>query len=317
MKIYIALFALLIVGNLQGQNLVKNWSFEDTISCVNYNGPPKLPCRHWFWATSGSSDYFSSVYGCGFTAVPSNAFGYQHPKSGIAYCGFSIYNIPPVVNYREYVEGSLTDTLIQGRHYCVSFYISTANNCKYITDDIGAYFSLDSIYEPDTNVLARSPQIMNTQGNILSDTLNWILIQGEFVAQGGEKYITIGNFKDDNNTTLATILGATQELGYYYIDDVSVTDCTVSIEELKNEQIKFILSPNPAKDKLVVKLENSKIKAEKYEIINSLGELVLQKAIFNLKNNQVEINVNALPRGIYFLKLLTDSGYATAKFVKE
>jgi len=129
----------------------------------------------------------------------------------------------------------LSDTLKHGHEYCVSFYVSVAEEFKYVVDGIGLYLSVDSAvdYTINTN-LSFVPQISNLAGNIIYDTLNWVQISGTYIANGGEKYLTIGNFNDDINTlvdsTSGTLMGA-----YLFIDDVSVVDCTVGINEIERK----------------------------------------------------------------------------------
>jgi hypothetical protein len=63
--------------------------------------------------------------------------------------------------------------------------------------------------------------------SVLIDTMNWVRVSGIFIASGGERFIMLGNFYDDDQTdTLAT--PAFCVMAYYYIDDVSVyeiSDC--------------------------------------------------------------------------------------------
>ena len=66
-----------------------------------------------------------------------------------------------------------------------------------------------------------SPQIL--EEDIINDTLNWIKVQGSFIANGTERYITIGNFFDTAHT--AHVFLPDTSVGYfgvYLIDDVSV-----------------------------------------------------------------------------------------------
>ena len=59
----------------------------------------------------------------------------------------------------------------------------------------------------------------------MSDTLNWKLIQGIYVANGGESFITIGNFNNDLTTdTITSNSTSLYDGAYYYIDDVSVIE---------------------------------------------------------------------------------------------
>ena len=78
-----------------------------------------------------------------------------------------------------------------------------------------------------------NPQVSNPSGNILSDTLNWTLVSGMFVATGNETFLTIGNFKTDSNTQRAinsATYNATNPVNAssLLIDDVLVIEVNVS-----------------------------------------------------------------------------------------
>jgi OOP family OmpA-OmpF porin len=230
--------------------LVLNPSFEDTIACPTTTAIP-MQCEYWYTATMNSPDYFSEqpdIF-CGTSPVPLSNVGYQYARTGVAYVGlftFGSTTFPSFANRREYIGGCLSDTLKQGHEYCVSFYVSVAEELKYVVDGIGLYLSVDSAvdYTINTN-LSFVPQISNPAGNIIYDTLNWVQISGTYIANGGEKYFTIGNFKDDANTMIDST-SATSLNAYFFIDDVSVIDCTVGINEVNGYESSGKLYPNPA-----------------------------------------------------------------------
>src|SRR3972149_1459638 len=87
---------------------------------------------------------------------------------------------------------------------------------------MGLYLSKTQIYEPIYWNLPYIPQVESL--NIITDIKNWTLISGEYIAVGGEKYLTIGNFRNDANTQRDTINPNAPwwNSAYYYIDDVSV-----------------------------------------------------------------------------------------------
>lgn len=319
---------LLLLGsifelNAQGQNIVLNPSFEDTIPCSIFpiNNFQQLPCTGWYCATGGSVDYFNEQYhylDCPSGPVPSNGFGFQYAKTGIAYCGFSMYNsylFTP--GYREYLGGQLFDTLKQGHTYCVSFYVVKADSGKYYTSDIGMYLSQDSSVDYSTALnLLYTPQIINTNG-IIYDTLNWTQISGTYVAGGGEKYFIIGNFNNDANTTLDSnnqSNNATTAFSYYYIDDVSVIDCTVGINEIENLKDKIKLMPNPVRDEL--RIMSDELRINKVEICDVLGKVILVGNV-EAKEKSIKINVGNFAKGIYFVKVFSDKGIGIKKFIKE
>jgi uncharacterized repeat protein (TIGR02543 family) len=80
------------------------------------------------------------------------------------------------------------------------------------------------------------------------------------------------------------------------------------IADIENAGIEIY--PNPVKD--VLRIENSELRIKRVEIIDLFGKVIYQ---FNNLRNQ--INVSALSQGIYFVKLETDKGIVTKKFVKE
>ena len=320
MKKVALLLCVIISLNAFGQNLVLNPSFEDTISCSAYQGPPQLPCSSWYWATGGSVDYFNNY--CGnlfFYSVPANAFGFQYARTGSAYCGFGLY-LAPIFQpngYREYLGGQLLDTLKQGHTYCISFYVVKADSGKYYTSDIGMYLSPDSSVDYSTALnLPYAPQIINTNG-IIYDTLNWTQISGTYVAGGGEKYFIIGNFNNDANTTLDSNNQSNlfYAHSYYYIDDVSVIDCTVGINEIENLKDKIKLMSNPAKDVITISFPLPMFTACHIRIYDIMGKVVYNQDAFI--QNQISIPVFNLTNGIYAVELNYEGIKEFKKFVKE
>jgi hypothetical protein len=69
-----------------------------------------------------------------------------------------------------------------------------------------------------------SPRIGSPGGKYLSDTLNWMKISGSYVAKGNETYLSLGNFRDWNQTNYIQNNHCMNCVGYYYIDDVSIIE---------------------------------------------------------------------------------------------
>jgi len=106
-------------------------------------------------------------------------------------------------------------------------YVNLANYATGIVKPIGVYFDDGSVMTYTIFGLAYAnafyqpamPQVYNTN-QVLNDTLNWMKIEGSFVATGTEEYITIGNFFPDSLSEI--VYWTTYWASYYYIDDVSV-----------------------------------------------------------------------------------------------
>lgn len=304
-KLILFFFLILNYDTIQSQNLVMNPSFEDSIPCATYPGPPQLQCDHWFMATGGSVDFYTNVCSNTFYGVPNNAFGYQIPRTGTTYCGLSTFGPISSANNREYLEGQLIDTLKQGHSYCVSFYVVNTNNGIYYTPEIAAYLSTDSVFDQSFGgTLSLIPQIENTNGFIY-DTLNWVQVNGTFVAQGGEKYITIGNFKDDVNTAIDSNSNTDQffAFAYFYIDDVTVTDCTVGINNINSANTQSKLYPNPTKQTQVYYTSSlATNQTGNLQVMDMLGNIMATYTL-NSGSNKITINTSAYAKGVYVVKV--------------
>lgn len=249
MKYAVNILLLFTLFQSSAQNLVPNPSFEDYSGCPDQTGLLDN-LDFWFNPTTGSSDYFNSCYTTGpiNVDVPTNYFGYQNPVSGNGYIGLFLFY--PITNYREYAEVELNDTLSAGSTYYITMHLSLTDSSNYATDELGIYFSSDSITYGSYTNLSVTPQVQNNAGNYLSDKDNWMLFTSQFTASGGEKFITIGNFKTDVNTDYINVPGggniAGDYFGYYLIDDICISPDSVTciealgVTELSNPKKKLI-----------------------------------------------------------------------------
>jgi hypothetical protein len=77
---------------------------------------------------------------------------------------------------------------------------------------------------------------------------------------------------------------------------------------------KITISPNPANSFIQLALPDTKIVG--IEIFNSNGQTVVSQSISEL-NELVKIDVSKLKAGFYFLKVYSEKGTFTGKFVKN
>ncbi|MBC7696547.1 MAG: T9SS type A sorting domain-containing protein [Burkholderiales bacterium] len=122
----------------------------------------------------------------------------------------------------------LTDTLQTGKIYCVTYYVSPWNDCKYSTDKFGALFTsvpFDCSVGNQTLTTGYIPQVVSPAGVIYDDTLNWQEVSGTFTATGTEAYLTIGNFfTNAQHIITLSYPGGVRNVLEYYLDDVSVEE---------------------------------------------------------------------------------------------
>jgi gliding motility-associated-like protein len=272
------------------QNLVRNPSFEDTLFCPSPSWINICAAKHWFQPNSpetncsGSSDLFHSCS----PNVPNNFVGFQIPRTGNAYAGIQLYNTDIFINtnYREYIEGSLSEYLIANKKYCIEFYISLANKTGVAIDRIGMYFSLDTfkIYSAFQcfNIippwcLEVVPQFESPEGYFWSDTANWMQVSGEFIAQGGERFFTIGNFRDIYSNYIVNDSNAQSIFeSYYYIDDVAVWYCDEDESVSEDIFVPNAFSPNADGNNDTLKVLGKGIAEIEFAIYNRWGELIFK-----------------------------------------
>jgi hypothetical protein len=318
-KKLLILFFLLPLSLFAQQNLVPNPSFEDTVYCPgsisDYNA-----VKFWFNPTLHSPDYFhacSDSLNPFSSNVPNNFFGFQHAKDGFGYMGIGValYN-----DTREYFSVKLIEPLVAGKQYCVSFYVSLADSVYYATDKIGAYLSTDSIWANHFNALSFIPQISNPSGSFITDKSNWTLISGDFIAVGGEEYLTIGNFYNDSNTdTLAVVPYSSMSTpnysgAYYYLDVVSVEDCdtTTSIHKVIPNQSSFSIYPNPATDYFNINTNHT----DSYDltIYNAFGQKLYEEK--NISSDRKTIATTQFNRGLLFISIKSNHQQFYYKLLK-
>ncbi|MBC7696097.1 MAG: gliding motility-associated C-terminal domain-containing protein [Burkholderiales bacterium] len=207
-------------------NLVQNPSFEEISLCPNLQSQIKYAN---FWDTlkaggGGTPDLYNSCDISNFVGVPYNSLSFQDAHSGVSYSGIiTYYTIIP--NGREYIQNKLFKKLEINKTYCVTAYVNLHNYSNCALDQIGICLDNGSIYAPFSSLVNNaSPQITSQLGAFITDTLNWSKIQGLFMANGTEEYLTIGNFKSDIQTNTITIQSSNAYSAVYYFDDVSVID---------------------------------------------------------------------------------------------
>jgi hypothetical protein len=217
------LIILLIFLPLQifSQNLVPNPDFENKHGCPTSPGQYPL-VEEWFSPNTGTTDYFNDCSISIDFGTEFNCKGGQVPHSGHGYMGFNSENLHKNAFY-EYLEVKLEESLTAGQKYCIRMFVSLGNGYCAL-DELGVLFSQTSL-KGLNNAQLHLPYIAVGNGKTLADKLEWMCIKGFYTAKGGESYLTIGDFGDDNNFVLIQNdpkLDATFKSAYYFIDDVSV-----------------------------------------------------------------------------------------------
>jgi hypothetical protein len=301
---FVFCFLFFVFSKNQSQNLVPNGNFEIYSTCPNA-GSQITYATGWSNPESYTNpDYYNScaTYTTG-QGVPNNSYGWQQDfANGNGYAGTWAFNKGFPNNGRDYIQIKLTDTLKKYHKYHASMFVSLCNYCDYAISSMGMYFTPNAVQGPTTVGFMNIPNPQVRGKLLLSDTLNWIAVQDTFLAQGGELYLTIGNFNYDSLSD-TTYVGARGfgSASYYYIDSVSVFDTGLTgVNELKKQDVGFKISPNPNDGNFTI--EYKILQDAEIEIRDMQGKLVFISSL-PANNTSSPIACANLENGIYLLKI--------------
>lgn len=210
------------------QNMVRNPSFENYVKCPVKLGNLAQDVTDWTMPTLGSTDYFN---GCSTAmGTPKNFNGEQAAEFGKGYVGF--YMFAPD-DYREYIQGALTATLQKGERYTVTFFVSLAERSDFAVKQFGIRFSEFPVAVETTKVLSNmhfskidgdtSNKLEIKYSKFFDDEVEWVRLSKEFVANGTENFIIIGNFYNNRRTQKYQTKRKLTNGSYYYLDKVMVS----------------------------------------------------------------------------------------------
>jgi len=228
MKYFFLLIPLIISFMSQGQNLVRNPGFENKTGCPEGPGEIHLVAR-WFSANTGTPDYFNDCSSKLDFGTEFNKKGGQAAHSGHGYIGLQSY-LMNRNEYFEYIETLLDTALIKDQQYCISFWVSCANN-PYAFSQFGAAFAASELKVSNFKKL-NIPYTAFQSRSYLDDQEQWVCLHGQYKAKGGERFLVIGHFKPEDDfwsINTGTLTDSTFKSSYYFIDDVSVWKSADSI----------------------------------------------------------------------------------------
>ncbi|MDZ4823272.1 MAG: hypothetical protein SH856_07420 [Flavobacteriales bacterium] len=291
------------------QNLLPNPDFENYSECPNTIGLIQNTTGWISW--NGSPDYHNACSpGTTFDNqqidVPSNGFGYQEAHSGSGYTGFYGCLGNGVPNYREFMACQFHQPLDIGTTYYFSMYVSNAY-CGYFwstysCNNLGIFLCTNG---EQYDYLNGDPLPIPNYSQwyyeeLVSDTSEWVLLSGNFVADSAYTHLAIGNFFDDSMTEAVNNSEFPSGGGYYYIDDVCLStnaECAVnpSVHEVGMADKLARLNGNLYSLHLTMQ-------PELCTLYNSSG-MPFSSFRFGLGDNLVDLS--QFSQGLYFLELLS------------
>ncbi len=238
-------------------NLIDNPSFEIIDGKISKLSKLKKieMAKDWTSPTAMKADLFSKKAKEVATA-PDNVYGREFPMDGDNYAGIVAYsynNKEP----RTYIQTEFIGPLKKDVEYCIKYYVSLSDLSKYGVNNLGMYVSKTPIeIESKEDIIFEKAKeiahvVVPSDNSVKMARYNWEPVCGIYKASGKEKYLIIGNFKNNKDTKYEKlkkkpdIKGTQMPKAYYYVDNIEVfvlenpedCDCSNKKEESIGESV--------------------------------------------------------------------------------
>lgn len=226
----LSIIFIMIVDFCLGQNLIRNGSFEDYQDCPDDFGAVRIGAlKHWKASPPDCTpDYFNE---CSKNFAPSkNPVGKLKAQNGKAYIGLIVrVGASPVQStdelfYREHIQARLVEPLKHRNRYVFTMYVSLSEYSAYAMSKIGVLFTPSPVLTNDK--FQANPQI---ETDFIDTKNTWIKITDTLIAEGGEAYITLGEFCSYAKKDIRKIEEKPENQhifsyhrAYYFFDNVSL-----------------------------------------------------------------------------------------------
>jgi OmpA-OmpF porin, OOP family len=328
----LALILALYGSRGRAQNLVPNWSFETFKACPGSfsQSASDFTVTGWQSAGLGVPDHFHYC-SRGEAGVPYNWAGVAEAYEGDGYTGLYLW-MADASNYREYLQCKLNEKLIRDSTYYVEFHFKLASYSNYCIDRIGMLFTDQVGLIQHDKVIAKEPSLVIIRDSALTKSTGlWEAARFEYIANGSESGIVIGNFSDDLTTESYRIRSRVvaepmlAASAYYYIDGVVVVPkfrvreqlATQIVAEFKPDQTR--LNTPYVLNHLQFESNSANLGATSFAELDGLAE-------FLKKNTKVKVEVSGhtddVGENLYNLELSkkrseTVSSYLQSKGIEK
>ena len=175
-------------------------------------------------------------------------------------------------------------------------YKSTDGGNNWILQSSGASTYLSSVCFVNTN----TGYVVGDQGTILKTT------------DGGNNWAPMSSPTSQN---LSSVYFFNENTGYCAGDQGTALryGFGVGMDESSSRTGIFKIFPNPANDKINIETFNSP-KDSRLSVFNAAGQLQIETQLIN---NKIQIDINSLSKGLYFVKVTNQNSFEVQVFVKE
>lgn len=224
----LSLMNLALAVMATAQNLVLNGSFEDTVDCDVVMSCVLPKALNWYNPTGCTPDLFDCDLEreCGHAMDYPYWNGFMLSQDGERHAGEYFWDGPhPNSFVREFMMAELSLAMVMGEAYEVSLWYSSRRPHQYGVDHIGIWFGPEAVQEDTIGPMSLVPQIrlQDPDNAYLGESEVWTRLVDTLVAQGGERWLVIGNF-DPVGQVNGSLVNPDGFEGtcYYYIDNVVI-----------------------------------------------------------------------------------------------
>jgi OOP family OmpA-OmpF porin len=268
----------LIIPFTTGQNLIINSGFDYFFYkpvLVTYNGRTKI--EEWipFWTTPGNftPDYISNLR---FIDVLNYnfLFDFKLPEK-FNYVGLGLYKESE--NYSEYIQGQLKEPLLKDHKYCLRTSMTISSYSKFSINRLAFNFSNAPVLITKKNETTLSTPVIFT--DLPTDNKQFTTLCDFFIANGGERFITVGRFSSPDKVELVRRENIPQSQfgleisAYYLIDNIELfeihdtAECYCKVNNVKATANKI----KPVNDDLLIETDLNKLGQGRTVILNNVN----------------------------------------------
>lgn len=294
----------------------------------------------WLFGINTNTAISSNLYvtGSAQSGFPTVNGGYYYDSShngGTDDVFFTVYNSSNTKIHSTFLGGNGTEEArdievdsygvihLSGKTKSTNFYTPSPNNGYNATPTgVGGWdLFVCSIYPPGINDLIWTGVIGGDK-----DDAGGFFYTTEMAIDNSQQKLYLGSMAAKPTSISYPVLGssptytqnASSSSGGFIDGSISRFDLTtihslVGIQEVQKIGNNVFVYPNPANDKLNVKITNFNDKYN-FTVYNSLGQLVLSGKLSNYDNS---IDLTGLRTGMYFLELNNGKENLSAKFIKN
>lgn len=198
-------------------------------------------------------------------------------------------------------------------YYTIRFQNSGTANAQFIRIEDNLDDQLD---ENSLRMVASSHDYTLTrQGNLLQWTFSQINLPPTIADEIGSNGFVTFKIKVKLGLAVGDVIPNTASIFFDYNPAIITNTCQTEFTELLSNPNfsaeNVVIHPNPAKDFIQITLNNFAGTVKSVQLFDLLGKIIVEH--INTSENQIVLNTSSLSKGIYLIKVTSESNESTVK----